>query len=134
MIGLMATATNAHAATNSPQTSGEKCDGSVCAKVYGTGLKVTQIDTYIVRSKLSHCVEAHYLIVKGTDFDNGTVLRSASSAQVCSGAEIGPGFYKYSYTFKAQVPDKLPYTCPSRSTLGVFWDTVSGDPHFDIYA
>lgn len=74
---------------------------------------------------------AHYVLVHGSDFNNGTPYRSATDSVVCS---TGAGSGTYYYNFDNQVPDKMPYTCPSRSQLGVYWDRAAGDVTFDIHA
>ncbi|MDQ2838970.1 MAG: hypothetical protein M3Y42_13565 [Actinomycetota bacterium] len=112
-----------------PATSGTNCAGVVCGKVYGTGLNITEVDT-TAQGNVG-CTRAYYVIVKGTDYETGPTLRSAAGTEVCAG---GPGPGTYYYKFYTNVPDKLPYTCPSTSILGIFWDGLDGDPRFTIHA
>lgn len=111
-----------------PHTSGTNCDAAVCGKVYGTGLQITSV--YTSAEGNVGCTNPHYVIVKGTDFGSGPILRTATGSQVCAG--VGGGYYYY--TFSNNVPDKMPYTCPSTSTLSVFWDFLPGDPRFTIHS
>lgn len=111
-----------------PLTSGTNCDEAVCGKVYGTGLKITSVFTSAQGNV--GCTNPHYVIVKGTDFATGPILRTATGSEVCAG--VGEGTYYY--TFSNNVPDRMPYTCPSTSILSVFWDFLPGDPMFTIHS
>lgn len=112
-----------------PATSGTTCVEEVCGKVYGTNLQITKVSTNAQGDGTDGCIQAHYVIVLGDDYAEGEVIRSATGSVVCGGDV--PGVYYYNFT--NQVPDKLPYTCPSESILGVFWDRIAGDPQFRIY-
>jgi hypothetical protein len=122
-------ASPAGSASATPFTSDTKCFELVCGKVYGTGLTITKVWTSAEGDGTEGCIHAHYVIVLGTDYADGTVIRTATGSQVCGGGVPGT----YYYNFDNQVPDKLPYTCPSTSTLGVFWDRIPGDPTFEIH-
>ena len=96
--------------------------------MYGTGLRITEI--YTTASGNVGCTNPHY-VIEGIDFATGPVIRTATGSEVCA---TGTGSGTYYYTFSNNVPDKMPYTCPSTSTLGVFWDFLSGDPMFTIHS
>lgn len=113
-----------------PQTSSLQCDGNMCAQVFGTGLKVTRVYT----SALGNvgCISPHYIVVKGTNFETGTTTRKATGTVVCPPSPDANGAYYYN--FENQVPDKIPFTCASRSTMAVFWDRIVGEKFFDIHS
>jgi hypothetical protein len=113
-----------------PASSKLHCNGILCAQVTGTGLKVTKIYTTLEGD--FGCINAQWLAVKGTDYGDGDILRSATGSEVCAEGDEGSGGTYY-YTFDNQVPDRMPYTFPSEGTLGVFWTAGGKDLTFDIH-
>lgn len=116
------------AGTVTPNTSSEHCSGNLCAQVFGTGLTVVHIHTTLVGNY--GCINPVWLGVKGTDYANGDVARSAIGTEVCSS---GPGSGTYYYNFTNQVPDRMPYTFPGTGRLGVFWTAGGSELIFRIY-
>jgi len=132
ILGLAAAPAATGAAPAAPMTSGTTCEGAVCGKVHGTGLKVTSIDASAESTKSHGCQSPAWFMVRGTDVSTGTTVRTRTGPSVCPVKLLS--HYAYGYTFKNNVPDGMPVTCPvSRCTLVVLWDTFDGTPQFDIH-